>query len=433
MINILELKTRALNSRLVTDSFWALFGNIIAKGLALAAGIIVARFLGKDTFGEYGIIRNTLMSIAIFSTFGLGYTATKYVAEYKNSHPEFLRAILRYARNITLLVSGTMAVGLFFGAAYVADTVLEASHLSNPLRLVAVWIVFNAVTTTQIGVLAGFGDFKGMARVNTIVGITTFVLSLALTYFWQLNGALAALLLTQILNWWLNYRLVNRNLPTQENTVDMEKPLLREILNFSFPVALQEAFYSLTSWLTSLILIKLSTYGELGLYSAAMQWNAIILFIPGILRNVILSHLAEANNNEHRHSRVMKITLLFNFVMTFIPFLIVFLFSDFIASFYGETFNGLKEVISIAVFSTIFSSLSNVYAQAFMSKGENWMMFIIRLFRDLGVITIIYFLLKYNTSYNGAILLVFSHLTAGVFFLVIMSVIYNYKLKSKQN
>ncbi len=413
----------------MNDSFWALFGNVIGKGLALAAGIIVARFLGKEIYGEYGIIRNTLMSIAIFSTFGLGYTATKYVAEYKNTNPEYLRALLSYARNVTLFVSGIMAVGLFFSAAYVAERVLEAPHLSTPLKLVAVWVVFNAVTTTQIGVLAGFGAFKGMAKVNTIVGISTFLASLLFTYYWHLNGALAALLITQILNWYLNFRLIGLHLPKQRNILKKETPLLKEMLKFSLPVALQEALFSITAWLTSLLLIKLSTYGELGLYSAAMQWNAIILFVPGILRNVILSHLAEANKSEQRHNRVLKLTLLFNFIMTSIPFLIVYLFSGVIEGIYGETFVGLKDVLMIAILSTIFSSMSSVYVQAFMSKNMNWTAFTIKIFRSFGILIFGYILISSDNGLNGAKHLAVSTATISFVYLLMLAIIYKKIIK----
>ena len=88
IVNILDLKNRAIQSRLLNDSFWVLFGNSLGKGLALAAGIVVARLLGKEIFGEYGMIRNTLVSIAIFSTFGLGFTATKYISENRLNNDE---------------------------------------------------------------------------------------------------------------------------------------------------------------------------------------------------------------------------------------------------------------------------------------------------------------------------------------------------------
>ena len=87
---IKEIKNKALNSRLTIDSFWALFGNISAKGLALIAGILVARFLGSEVYGEFGLIKTTLMSLALFSTLGLGFTSTKFIAEYKLKNPEYI-------------------------------------------------------------------------------------------------------------------------------------------------------------------------------------------------------------------------------------------------------------------------------------------------------------------------------------------------------
>lgn len=83
---IIELERRFRSSSLAKDSFWAVLGSVVGKGLSLIAGILIARFLGKEIYGEYGLIKNTLIYLAIVSTFGFGYTATKYVAEYKESN-----------------------------------------------------------------------------------------------------------------------------------------------------------------------------------------------------------------------------------------------------------------------------------------------------------------------------------------------------------
>ena len=59
-MDITNLKRRLLNSKLFKDSTWALLGSVLGKGLSLVAGIAVARFLGKEIYGEYGMIKNTL-------------------------------------------------------------------------------------------------------------------------------------------------------------------------------------------------------------------------------------------------------------------------------------------------------------------------------------------------------------------------------------
>lgn len=416
-------------SQLFKDSFWSLLGNVAGKGLALLAGILVARFLGKDVYGEYGIIRNTILTIGVFSTFGLGYTATKFIAEYRKSTPEKIPMFIKQANKITLFFSGFMALLLFVFADYVALEWLGAMHLAIPLKILSVLIVFNAITTTQIGVLSGFGKFKAIAKINALIGVLTFLFSVVLTFFYALNGALLALLITQILNSIFNYYVVRRETKHLIVKSVSDSVMLKKILNFSTPIALQEAVYSITSWLSSLLLIKYATYGDLGMYTAAMQWNAIILFIPGILRNVVLSHLSSNTNNQLAHNKILKQTIAINFTATLIPCLLVFAFSGFIAKSYGITFEGLGILISLACFSTIFTSISNVYAQAFTSLGENWIMFFIRLLRDsLILLGFVFFVTQFSLS--GAESLIFSNVLFSSMFLIVMMIVYKNSTKN---
>jgi len=425
---LIRIKQRLFKSKFIRDSFWSLLGNIVGRGLSLLAGIVVARFLGKEIYGEYGIIKSTILSLSVFSTFGLGYTATKYVAEFKNSKQEYLNLILKYSRYITLIVSGIIALLLFSFADYISETILKASHLNVHLRLVSIWVIIGALTTTQIGILAGFGQFKEMAKIHGIVGFVTFVLSVLFTYIWGLFGALFALLVAQIFNLYLNFRLVNKH-KSKYNFYKKDQKFLRDVLNFSLPVAMQEILYSLMGWILNYLLIRYANYGELGIYTAAMQWNCLILFIPGVLRNVILSHISETTNNTLRHQRILTNTLIINLLSTFIPFIIVYIFSGHIVAFYGSSFEELKIVLRTLVFSTIFLSLSNTFAQSYLSLGKSWLMFYIRFIRDFGKIVIGYVLLVHIEGINGALSLAYTQLGMSIIFLILMAGIYYSNLK----
>jgi len=425
---LIRIKQRLFKSKFIRDSFWSLLGNIVGRGLSLLAGIVVARFLGKEIYGEYGIIKSTILSLSVFSTFGLGYTATKYVAEFKNSKQEYLNLILKYSRYITLIVSGIIALLLFSFADYISETILKASHLNVHLRLVSIWVIIGALTTTQIGILAGFGQFKEMAKIHGIVGFVTFVLSVLFTYIWGLFGALFALLVAQIFNLYLNFRLVNKH-KSKYNFYKKDQKFLRDVLNFSLPVAMQEILYSLMGWILNYLLIRYANYGELGIYTAAMQWNCLILFIPGVLRNVILSHLSETTNNTLKHQRILTNTLIINLLSTFIPFIIVYIFSGHIVAFYGSSFEELKIVLRTLVFSTIFLSLSNTFAQSYLSLGKSWLMFYIRFIRDFGKIVIGYVLLVHIEGINGALSLAYTQLGMSIIFLILMAGIYYSNLK----
>lgn len=417
------IKTINFKDKLVIDSVWSVFGNVFGKGIALLAGIFIARFLGKEVYGEYGIIRNTILSIGVFSTFGLGYTATKFISELRVKCPEQIPIFIKYSNKITFIFSGLMALILFVTADLISTYWLKIPHLGFSLRILSILIVFNAITTSQIGILSGFGKFKEIAKINTTIGFLTFIFSALLTYLYNLNGALLALLIVQVFNCAFNFFVVKSELKKYEKAVGGDKRMLKNILIFSIPVALQEAIYSVTTWLSSVFLIRYASIGDLGLYTVVVQWNAIILFIPGILRNVVLSHLSMSNSNFQDHSNILKKTIFINFISTLVPCMFVLIFSSEIAASYGISFNDLDQLISLSVFTTIFTSVSNVYAQAFTSLNRNWLMLLLRTIRDILTIISFIILTKYKIL-SGVLALITSGLIFSMMFLLISFIVY---------
>lgn len=419
---IIPLWCRLQKSALFKDSMWSLIGSTIGRGLSLVAGILVARFLGKDIYGEYGIIKTTLVYIEIFSTFGLGYTATKYIADYIKSSPSKVLSVCSAALKITLVTSGIMALIVLLFAKRIA-ILIDATHLYNTLRITAIGIIVNAINVAQIGILAGFSEFKEIAKNTTVSGVITFVFTIVLTYFFGLNGAVIALVLAYGIQCFINSISVRSIWRHYDRPTGSQKEVYKELLTFSFPVALQESLYSIINWCVSFMLIKVCGYGELGLYSAAAQWAAIISFIPGILRNVTLSHLSSNTSNRSAHNKTMRAMLLVNFASTSIMFLFIILFRNIVCSFYGDTFDGLKSVLLVQAFCSIIISVSNVYVQEFMSRGRNWSVLIFKIIRDGGSLLISYIIIK-SLWNDGALVLSSSQLIMNIVFLIALSIIY---------
>lgn len=427
---LFNIQDRLKSSKLVSDSFWAIFGNVIGKGFTLLTAIIIARLLGKEVYGEYGIVTATIGAILIFSNFGLSYTSTKYIAEYNSSKPELLPYIINTCQNLTLFFSGLATIILFFSSEFIATYFLKLPKLSDVLQLVSIGILFGSIIRTQIAILAGMGKFKEMAKVTSIIGICNFIFGVSLTYFYDLLGALVALILIQFFNYFFLRYYINKNRVFRKSPSN-NKQFFREILKFSTPVALQEALYSIITYATGLLLVQFSTYGEVGLSSAALYWSAIILFIPGILRNVVLSHLSSNLGNVKARLRILRIILAFNFGVTLVLSLIVYFLSDYIVLTYGENFHGLKEVLTISVFTTIFTSMSNVYAQAYMTENRNWLMLSFRVIRECTIFAVLYYLLIENNGLNGALSFAKSALWANILFLFLMGVVYELNLSRK--
>lgn len=389
-MNVHSLITRLRQSRLFADSLWALLGSAMGKGLSLLAGIAIARLLGSELYGEYGTVKSTLLMIAVFSSLGLGYSATKFIAESRtNGNDHRIVDTHRVATIVTLITSCIIALAILLLADKVA-ALLDAPHLAHTLRISSVAIVFNAINTTQTGELAGFGAYRELAANNTWSGIFTFVTSIGLTLLYGFDGAIIALIISLLFNAILNHRTLRRLLANYAESRHINRAYMGEVVRFSIPIALQESLYTITNWGQIYILVTLADFSEYGISSAAHQWMSVLLFIPGALRNVALSHLSATNNDGERNRAILRRLMLVNFCSTFAPFVVIFLLSGWIASWYGASFEGLQPVLNVCVLTAVVSSLSNVLTQEFMAHGRNWFLFWSRLLRDIGALTTTY-------------------------------------------
>ena len=423
MVTISNIKKKLLKSTLFKDSFWALLGNILGKGLALLASVVIARILGKELFGMYGLIRTTLLTIAIFSTFGLGYTATKFIAEYNKVLSNKVKCVVSNVMQITFFSGGIFAVILFIFSKQIA-VFIEAEHLYKAIRYLAIVVLLNSVSTTQIAILAGFKKFKSIAKLNLINGIITFISGVIFTYFFNFNGALIALVISQVINCFLFYLEVNKHID-KSNSVPSDTKIKKELLLFSLPVAMQELFYSILQIAMPIFLVKYSNYSEMGLYNAAAQWSSVILFIPGTLRNVILSHFSSNTNDLIRQKSLLNKMLYINFISTFIPFCFIYSFSGLIIKLYGNNFNELKSILNISVFSTIFTCMSGVYIQYSLSLNKVWLTFWIKVVSVILTIITFILVMKYYNDSRAALHLVQINAISAAIFLIVFYVYFN--------
>lgn len=377
MLAFKDLKLKLLSSSLFKDSFWAVFGNGIGHFLLLVAGIVIARLLGKDLYGEYGMVKTTMFHIASFSTLGLGFTSTKYVADAISNHPFALKDIIKTSLGATICFSSLLCVLLFFFAKDLAFFI-EEPGTAPAFKALGVIVIFRAINTVSAGILGGYKAYRTTGINNILSGIVLLVLAGGLTFKMGIVGSFIALALSQFVNASLNLYAVLKRFRTESGVDKISK----EMLHFTLPVAIQEFSYMLCIWGGTMILTKYASLGEVGLWSAASQWNAIIMFIPSLLSNVVLSYLSGLSGKGESRGKMLNKMLIINFVCSVVPFLLVYLFAGFISSFYGPTFTELKSLLRVLTLSTVFICLSNVYQSNLLSEGKNWALLVMRIIRD---------------------------------------------------
>lgn len=411
------------DSALARDSFWAVVGNGLGNAFLLLAGIFIARLLGKDLYGEYGVVKTTMMYSATFATFGLGITSTKFLSEYLQQKKQYALSIMRDSLRVTFVFSVCIAVLILLVAPYLSNY-LKHPSLTLAFRMLSGIIVFKALVTTQQGILAGLHAFRAAGINNILAGVSMLVISVPLTYWFGLRGALGALMASQVIACILNYFSIRRCRAALVEEQQTDHSFVRELVSFSFPIALQESSFTICSWLGIMLLTRYATVGDVGIFTASLQWNVIIMMIPTLLSNVVLAHLSGTTHNQETHQTTMRRMLLVNVVCAVLPFVVIYPLSGYISQLYGSEFDTMTSVLRILLLDALLFSITTVFKSEYIAQGHNWLLFAVRAVKDVLLVVLAYFLLTGSLSLPGAVCYATAYIASSVLYLLLIVGIY---------
>jgi O-antigen/teichoic acid export membrane protein len=332
--------------------------------------------LGREQFGEYGIIQSTVGMFGVFAGMGLGLTATKYVAELRVTNPHRAGRIIALSTAVALGTATTAAVALFAAAPWLAASTLNAPNLSAELRIATGVLFLNALNGTQTGVLAGLEAFRTIARVNLIRGVLTFPLAVAGVLLWNLRGAVAALVAAAAVGWILNHIAICAECRRNGIAVRWERfwPERTILWKFSLPAVLGGATATPAMWAASSILVNQPHgYAEMGIFSAANQWRNAVAFLPALLSQPLLSMLSNLSVGDSGSFRkLLRANLLLSFGLSLLIAAPIVVCSSWILKAYGGGFVVGRLVLILLVLATVISSTAAVIGQAIASLGRMW-------------------------------------------------------------
>lgn len=370
-----RLAASDVGQRMARGMFWTFTGSVTAKLMVLVGGILCAHVLGKNAYGEFGVIKSTISTFVAIGSSGLGLTATKYIAEYRKNHPERVNDVYQLTTAFSLCVALLLAALVFWGSGFLATTVFGKPDLIGPVRVSAVILIFTIFNIPQDASLVGFEDFRSVA-INTFIG--SFIETAGMLvggYFAGVTGAVAGYgfgFLIQALCNWLSLR---RNFSKHSVKVvhkRFSRADFKLLTHYTFPAMLATIITVPVFWLVRILITRACGFGEVAIYEAADQWRLVIVFIPGTISRIVLPILSSIGQGDSKKfMRVMNVNILLNASIATVFFLLVLAFSDVIMNMYGKGFDNSLPLIILAA-SAIFHSIVNVLGNTISSLARMW-------------------------------------------------------------
>ncbi|AEB09509.1 oligosaccharide flippase family protein [Desulfobacca acetoxidans] len=385
-----------LLQRFAQGFFWSLLGLVATRLFSLITAVVIARLLGKEVFGELGMIQSTIGLLGTFAGFGLGLTTTKYVAELKANAPDRAGRIIALSNLAALVTGGLMTLVCLSLAPFLARKTMNAPHLALMLQVGAPILLVSALLGVQTGSLFGFQAFRAIARINFWQGLFTLPITLILVYFLGLLGAVLSLIASALAGVVFSSLTLRNECAASALRVSYRDSWAerRVLWDFSLPAVLSGSMVSQVTWAANAILVNQPNgYAELGLFNAANQFRMFIMFLPNIIGMVTLPLLSEIHGqNEGSFVRAINANLRTIWGLSLPLGSLLIGLSPWLMALYGTQFQEGHLILALLVCVTIMHVAGSTVGQALISSGKIWVGFSLNMAWALVLLPTVVFL-----------------------------------------
>lgn len=372
-------------TRLAKGTFWTVCGTALGRVLGLASSMLAARFLTKISFGELGIIQSTVGLFGTFAGLGLGVTATKYVAQWRDTERERCGHVVVLILFVALGGSLLASTSLGLASGWLAARTLAAPQLTPLLRASCPLVLFTTLQNVYSGALAGFEAFRAIACLNVVGGVVGAPLVVVGAMEFGLEGAVFGLVVQSAVACLAGHiLLVHEGLKTGTPLSfwprgAFSKEWLQDapiLWRFSLPAFLSSTLVGPVNWWCNMLLVNQPNgYGQAALLSAANQWKNLVGFLPLMLSSVLVPMLAHLHAAGRRSDfiKLLKRQMIFSAGLCLCLSLPLMIFSTAVMRCYGADFRDGVPVLVLTLGTTAIAALNNLLSRSMQSAGRAWL------------------------------------------------------------
>lgn len=422
-----KLPLTKLNMRMRTGFVYSLIAAVFNSGSTLLVSIAVANLLGRDQFGEFAVVQNTLLTITAVATLSTGLTATKFVAEFRSTDPGKASRILGLCASATV-VSGLLASGVvFFAASWLAVVVMNAPQLAVPLMIASVAIFLNITIYFLIGILTGLEFYRSIAIAGVVAGTAYLVFCVLGAHFWGRTGALAGIVLSTGVQFGVLALFVRTAVRHHSLEFDFRNMWQERIViwRFALPATLSGFITMPALWISNMLLVRSADgMGQMAIFAAAYTIRTLLLFLPGVLNsvNVSLINHQKGVRNQQAYKRLYWRNLILTTILVGLGAVAVLLAGPALLSIFGDDFVQGLPSLYLLVLAAVFEAVTLAVYQVIQSREKMWLSFFgVSLPRDISLV--LFTLLFVTVMSANSLSLSFAHMLSRLVSLIAASVI----------
>ena len=388
-----------LEGRFAGAVFWSLVGMAVSNAAGLVTGVALARVMGREGYGEVGVVVGSYALFSQLGGLGLGVTAAKYSAQRRVTDPARVGRLLGGLLLLATLSYVVSALALVVLAPQLAS-MLNRPALTGPIRLSGAVLCLQGIDSIQSGILSGYEAFRAVARVTMLRVLVNLPVTVAAAYAYGLYGVIGAMIVTGLFTLSLNRVALNAILRREHVAIDytLDFALLKPLWEFSLPAFLSATLTMASMWVLNAMLVRQPEgYSQMGLFNAANQWRALGIFVPTVFNSAVLSIQSSLYAAKDRDSFHRSVTgnLIVQGAVAGVVVLALAGLAPYLMRVYGSQYHGASDVLALLAIGWFLLTPTWIFWIAAISRGHVWWGFS---FNAIGVASLFAFATRLVSS-----------------------------------
>lgn len=350
--------------KITTNINWLTFEKVLRLGIGLFVTVMVARYLGPENFG---MMNYALAFVALFSALsilGLDKIVIRNIVLNPEKKREYLGStlFLKFFGSLVMLLFSTIAIFLiepnntliilFVG-------IIAFGYIFKSFDVIDFW--FQSQVQSKYTVYARSVAFLIISSLKILFILIQQPL-IAFVMMFALDNLLAAMFLIYFY--------------FKKGTISMFKwkvkfNVMKELLHDSWPLILSGIAIIIYMRIDQVMIGSMLGNTELGIYSAAVKLSEAWYFIPMIVTGSVFPAILNARKKS-RKLYLNRMQLLYDSFTWFtisVALIITFISPFIIKTLYGLDYMGAAIVLSILIWSGIFSFLGVASSQYLIAEN----------------------------------------------------------------
>jgi len=349
--------------RFSTQVAWTFATRLLMIFNSVAAGIIVARWLGADGVGQLAVINVAVATIVQLGSFGLPSSNTYFIAQdqahFRAAAVNSLIFALGVGALLALVLSAVASLRPnWFG--FVPPELIHVAAVSIPFQLIAL-IGLNILLA--LGKLREFNllDLASQSFVLVNAVLVLLILKQGLATLVTLNTAANILVSAVVI---LVLLISARSLLQSRWRADMS--LLRRMIGYGIKFHISILAGAIIIRADLLVVNHFRGATEAGVYSVASQFALLLMLLPGVIATLLFPRVtSEQDARGETTCQVSRYTTLIMFLccLAAVPFSLA------LPLIYGRAFSDATRLLLILLPGVYLMGLESVLVQHFNALG----------------------------------------------------------------